>query len=116
LRRLAESGDARREEAGDRGKIGFQLEKICRDFSISSESVGSESEIVAAIVVKITDIRQRVTLDAVHNPPKILDGYTLNESQRAFVGRIGDALHQVRRDTPLIFHTDGVYIHVPLTI
>jgi hypothetical protein len=97
LRALAATGESRRAEAASRGKEVFQLEKICRDLLIPLDSLNTESEIISAVSSRITEIREEVPIEVVTNPPKILEGYQLSESQRELLSQIGEAVHQVEQ-------------------
>ena len=108
LVKLAATGDSRRAHAGERSKVLFQLDKICRDLQISSSQLdtaanqSAESEIVRMISEKVAEALADIPLTLVKNPPTILGGgggasssssATYSDAQRATIAQIEEALY-----------------------
>ena len=109
LVKLAATGDSRRAHAGERSKVLFQLDKICRDMQISSAQLdtannqSAESEIVRMISDKVAEALTDIPLALVQNPPTILSSSScynpqdppsqLTDAQAATVRQIEDALY-----------------------
>ncbi len=70
----ARGGMQRLENAGERGKIVFQLDKICRDLKVDvTQEAPQELEIISAIREKIVQITKSMHPDILRNPPRAIN-------------------------------------------
>ena len=66
-------GESRRQAAGQRGKIVFQLDKICKDLNVTPEVENpNEMDIITAIREKVAQVLEGVPSELLSDPPKAL--------------------------------------------
>lgn len=99
MRNAAASGHRRKQRAGDRGKVVFQLEKICKELSISFDGQFNPDEVSITSVIrdKVATVLSDVPVSVVHAPPTILSAQDteLNDVQRAQFEQIRKSFHEV---------------------
>jgi protein FAM98B len=77
LNKRAEGGDERLESAGERGKLIFQLDKICTELSVvPSQTAPDESDILSAIQEKVTSVLSGIPAELLTNPPLAISATT----------------------------------------
>ena len=96
LARLAvhsNAGGERRAKAAERGRVAFQLDKICRELDLSP--IGTEeAEIVREISVVVAQMTSKIPAAALTDPPRILPSSELREDQKAVFERITESFYQ----------------------
>jgi hypothetical protein len=88
-------GESRRAQAGQRGKIVFQLDKICQDMSVTPAVENpNEIDIITAIREKLTDVLDTIPNEILSNPPKALTpGIVLSNEQKEMMDKVVDAYY-----------------------
>ena len=86
-------GESRRQVAGQRGKVVFQLDKICKDLNVTPEVENpNEMDIIMAIREKVAQVLEEVPNELISNPPKALrEGLTLDSHQKEVLAKITEA-------------------------
>lgn len=89
-----------------KGKVLFQLQKICRDLQIIDEGSDNEEAVISRVISHLTGRIQEIPESFLRNPPKILarlnnDGRSVDEiltaKQRDTVARMVEILYEVCR-------------------
>lgn len=89
-----------------KGKVLFQLQKICRDLQIIDEVSDKEEAVIARVISHLTERIQEIPESLLRNPPKILarlnhDGRSVDEvlslQQKEKVSRMVEILYEVNR-------------------
>ena len=89
-----------------KGKVLFQLQKICRDLQIIDEVSDKEEAVIARVISHLTERIQEIPESLLRNPPKILtrlnyDGRSVDEvlslKQKEKVSRMVEILYEVNR-------------------
>jgi len=92
LAKRANSGSARLESAGERGKVVFQLDKMCQDLRVvPPQDAPTELDIIAALREKIEQVLQTVSADLLRDPPRAISA---TEGSAAAVGSTEVSLEQ----------------------
>lgn len=88
-------GDSRRAAAGKKGKIIFQLDKICKDMQVLPEVENpNEVDVINAVRAKLTQVLNGIPKDLLSNPPKALgEKISLKNDQKEMMEKIADAYH-----------------------
>lgn len=86
-------GESRRQVAGQRGKVVFQLDKICKDLNVTPEVENpNEMDIIMAIREKVAQVLEEVPNELISNPPKALrESLTLDSHQKEVLAKITEA-------------------------
>lgn len=83
----------RSEEAGNRGIISFQLEKICKDLDLDTEDLTNEIDVLNLVHKKVEQSIELITLPILQSPPKILENITIDSRKAAILTKIEDSLY-----------------------
>ena len=86
-------GESRRHVAGQRGKMVFQLDKICKDLNVTPEVENpNEMDIITAVREEVAQVLESVPNELLSDPPKALPrGVTLDSHQKEVLGKINEA-------------------------
>ena len=86
-------GESRREVAGQRGKLVFQLDKICKDLRVTPEIENpNELDIITAVREKVAQVLENVPSEVISEPPKALPAIlALSNTQKEILAKITKA-------------------------
>ena len=86
-------GEYRRAAAGKKGKVVFQLDKICKDMSVLPEVENpSEVDVITAVRAKLTQVLSDVPKELLSNPPKAIgESVSLNSEHKSLIDKVTEA-------------------------
>ena len=93
LHKHTNAGSQRREIAGKRGRVAFQLDKICRILDMSPSSV-DEVSIVSEIYERVQEYVQSLPEGVdLNNPPRLIPTCDIPEEKRVTLERLSKIFH-----------------------
>lgn len=90
----------------EKGKVLFQLQKICRDLQIIDEGSDNKEAVISTVISRLTERLEEIPESLLLHPPKILarlqsDGRSGDElfdvKQIGTVSRVVELLYEVKR-------------------